>query len=178
MLTRMEGLWEADLARARCMLCRWQTGDTILRSAPARAHIFSLLARILRPRVCDDLDSDSTHCYDPLLTIQRGGQQRDFFLTLRHLRENRGVLRYGVRISFDSAGLPRSGKLSIISKDSRLGTPADLFVSHPQPSGEHLKPKDHGFVRLRWEPRSGAQHPTSTFIRFIPLLRGTTLPRK
>ena len=142
------------------------------------AHIFSLLARILRPRVCDDLDSDSTHCYDTLLTIQRGGQQRDFFITLQHLRENRGVLRYRVRISFDSAGLPRSGKLSIITKDSGLDTPADLFVSHPRPSGELLKPKDHGFERLRWEPGSGAQHPRSTFVRFIPLLRDTTLPRK
>jgi len=142
------------------------------------AHIFSLLARILRPRVCDDLDSDSTHCYDTLLIIQRGGQQRDFLITLRHLRENRGVLRYRVRISFDSAGLPRSGKLSIIGKDSGLDTPADLFVTHPQPSGELLKPKDHGFERLRWEPGSGTHHPTSTFIRFIPLLRDTTLPRK
>jgi len=142
------------------------------------AHIFSLLARILRPRVCDDLDSDSTHCYDTLLIIQRGGQQRDFFVTLRHLREDRGVLRYRVRISFDSAGLPRSGKLNIINRDSVFGTPADLFVTHPQPSGELLKPKDHGFERLRWEPGSGAQHPTSTFIRFIPVLRDTTLPRK
>lgn len=142
------------------------------------AHIFSLLARILRPRICDDLDSDSTHCYDTLLTIQRGGRQRNFFIALQHLRENRGILWYRVRVSFDNAGLPRSGKISIIAKDSTLGTPADLFVTHPQPSGELLTPKQHGFERLRWEPGSGAQHPTSTFIRFIPLLRDTTLPRQ
>ena len=142
------------------------------------AHIFSLLARILRPRVCDDLDSDSTHCYDTLLTIQRGGKQRDFVITLRHLRENRGVLQYKVRISFDNAGLPRRGVLSIMTRGSGLGTPADLFVTHPQPSGELLKPKDRGFERLRWEPGAGTQHPRSTSVRFIPLLRDTTLPRE
>lgn len=125
--------------------------------SPRDLELFALLARTARVRICDDPDAAGSRCYDSSLAIYRAAPGGRYWLEVRALGREPGMVAYLLEVSHNRGALWR-GQVRIIRERTDLAWPADLFFTHPREPGALLTPADPGFRAVPYRPgrRAGA----------------------
>jgi hypothetical protein len=118
-------------------------------------ELLRVLARVVRARVCDDLDTAGSPCHDVALALYRDRIPDQFRLDLRTLGEQQGMLALALELRRDTTDQPLLMEYRVLP-GSDLSKPATLFFTRPSPAGEVLTDQGEGFHGLRYQPRAGA----------------------
>lgn len=134
-------------------------------------RLMALLARVVRARVCDDLDRAGSRCYDPLVFIYRDRWIDTYRIDLTS-RETEGRLALEVETLRAADDTPVAFDYRILQA-SDLDRPANLFFVRPRPAGEPLAAGGKGFHGLRWQPPPASPATGEARVDLRGLLDGT-----
>jgi hypothetical protein len=137
---------------------------------PRDLELFVLLARIARVRICDDPDAAGSRCYDGSLTLYRAAPEGRYWLEVRGLGRELGMLAYLLEVGYNRGALWR-GEVRVIHQRTDLERAADLFFIHPREPGALLTPADPGFRAVPYRP--GRRPGPAVEIDFQALLADT-----
>lgn len=118
---------------------------------PRDLELFALLARIARVRICDDPDAAGSRCHDSSLAIYRAVPGGRYWLEVRALSRELGMVAYLLEVGYHRGALWR-GQVRVIQERTDLERPADLFFTHPREPGVLLTPADPGFQAVPYRP--------------------------
>ena len=119
-----------------------------------------LFARLLRARVCDDVEAASSRCHDTALVLFRTLEPDVYQADLRTPAASSGVLHWTLELSRDGLGRPAAVRVRALAHSS-LGRSANLFFAPPRERGELFTGADPGFTVVRWDPAAPNLEPQS-----------------
>lgn len=141
----------------------------------------TLLARILRARVCDEAGSAPTACYPTSLTLFRQHRPGRFGIHLRRAdneakdgaEEEPELAAFTLAIRYGEEGAPERGEVELVPGVSNLARPAALLFLRPQPPGRPPREDDPAAVEVRYTPGGGEGPGALRTVDFTALLSET-----